>query len=71
LGTDKGFRPNVFIDVEPFLDGKLRAIDIYASEQGAFPFPRSHEAIRALATLRGAASGFKAAEAFELLRERT
>jgi len=37
---------------------------------GEFPFPRSHEAIRALATLRGAASGFKTAEAFELLRER-
>jgi LmbE family N-acetylglucosaminyl deacetylase len=71
LGTDQGFRPNVFVDIEPFLDDKLRAMDIYASELGAFPFPRSHEAIRALATLRGAASGFKAAEAFELLRERS
>lgn len=71
LGTDQGFRPNVFVDIEPFLDGKLRAMDIYASELGVFPFPRSHEAIRALAALRGAASGFKAAEAFELLRERS
>lgn len=71
LGTNQGFRPNVFVDIEPFLSGKLRAMDIYASELGKFPFPRSHEAIRALATLRGAASGFKAAEAFELLRERT
>jgi len=71
LGTDQGFRPNVFVDIEPFLDDKLRAMDIYASELGAFPFPRSHEAIRALATLRGATSGFKAAEAFELLRERS
>lgn len=71
LGTGQGFRPNVFVDIEPFLDGKLRAMDIYASELGPFPFPRSHEAIRALATLRGAASGFKAAEAFELLRERS
>lgn len=70
LGADQGFRPNVFLDIEPFLNDKLRAMDIYASELGAFPFPRSHEAIRALATLRGAASGFKAAEAFELLRER-
>jgi len=70
LGTRQAFRPNVFIDIEPYLDDKLRAMDIYASEVGAFPFPRSHEAIRALATLRGAASGFKAAEAFELLRER-
>jgi len=71
LCTDQGFRPNVFVDIEPFLDDKLRAMDIYESEMGVFPFPRSHEAIRALATLRGAASGFKAAEAFELLRERS
>jgi LmbE family N-acetylglucosaminyl deacetylase len=71
LGTDQGFRPNVFVDIEPFLDDKLRAMDIYESELGVFPFPRSHDAIRALAALRGAASGFKAAEAFELLRERS
>lgn len=71
LGTDQGFRPNVFVDIEPFLNDKLRAIDTYSSELGAFPFPRSHEALHALATLRGAASGFKAAEAFELLRERS
>ncbi len=70
LGTSQAFRPNVFIDIEPYLDDKLRAMDIYASEVGAFPFPRSHQAIRAQATLRGVASGFKAAEAFELLRER-
>ena len=71
LGTDQGFRPNVFIDIEPFLSQKFRAMDIYASEMGACPFPRSQEVIRALATLRGATSGFKAAEAFELLREKS
>lgn len=71
LGACQGFRPNVFIDIETFLNDKLRAMDIYASELGTFPFPRSHEAILALAALRGVASGFKAAEAFELLRERT
>ncbi len=71
LGTERGFRPNVFVDIAPFLESKLRAMEIYESELGAFPFPRCHEAIRALATLRGAASGFKAAEAFELLRERS
>ena len=64
------FRPNFFIDIESHLVKKLRAMDIYKSELGEFPFPRSHEAIRALASLRGVASGFKAAEAFELLRER-
>ena len=70
LGTNEGFRPNVFVDITPFLGKKLQALDIYESEVGVAPFPRSHEVISALATVRGAASGFKAAEAFELLRER-
>ena len=70
LGTDQAFRPSVFVDIKHFLSKKLEAMDIYESEVGEFPFPRSHEAICALASLRGAASGFKAAEAFELLRER-
>jgi LmbE family N-acetylglucosaminyl deacetylase len=70
LGTSQAFRPNVIINIEPYLTDKLRAMDIYTSELGEFPFPRSHKAIQALATLRGAASGFVAAEAFELLRER-
>jgi len=69
LGTNQAFRPNVFVNIEPYLAKKLQAMDIYVSELGVFPFPRSHEAIRALAILRGAASGFRAAEAFELLRE--
>lgn len=71
LGSDQCFRPNVFVDIGMYLDEKLHAMEIYASELGEFPFPRSYEAIRALAILRGAASGFKAAEAFELLRERS
>ena len=68
-GVDQ-FRPNVFVDIAPFLEAKLHAMSVYASELGEFPFPRSQEAIRALASLRGSASGFKAAEAFELLKER-
>jgi LmbE family N-acetylglucosaminyl deacetylase len=71
LGTDQAFRPNVFVDINHFVSKKLEAMDIYTSEVGEFPFPRSHEAIRALATLRGAASGYNSAEAFELLRERS
>lgn len=71
LGTDLGFRPNVFIDIAPYLEGKLKAMDIYSSEMAPFPFPRSHEALRALAKVHGAASGYHAAEAFQLLRERS
>jgi LmbE family N-acetylglucosaminyl deacetylase len=70
LGTSQAFSPNLYINIEPYIADKLRAMEIYTSEIGKFPFPRSREAIQALATLRGTASGFMAAEAFELLRER-
>lgn len=70
LGEAGTFKPNYFLDVSSFFEGKLAALRIYASELGRFPFPRSEESVRAQATLRGAASGFNAAEAFELLRER-
>lgn len=63
------FRPNVFINISPFIAEKVKVMSIYSSEVGAFPFPRSKEAIRALASLRGAASGCNAAEAFMLLKE--
>ena len=64
------FNPNYFVDISGHLDRKLQAMQIYRSELGDHPFPRSVEAIRALATFRGAMSGYKIAEAFELLRER-
>jgi LmbE family N-acetylglucosaminyl deacetylase len=70
LRRETAFSPNVFVDISRHLDAKLAAMNVYASEVGAFPFPRSMEAIRALATVRGASSGFMAAEAFELLVER-
>lgn len=70
LGTSPRFNPNYFVNIEPFLENKLQAMAVYESELGIFPFPRSREALQALAMVRGAASGYKAAEAFELLRER-
>lgn len=64
------FQPNYFVDISEFLERKLAIMATYQSELGEFPFPRSIEGIRALATIRGSASGFRAAEAFQLLRER-
>lgn len=63
------FRPNLFLDVTAHLDGKVAAMRLYKSEIGTLPFPRSEEAIRALATLRGSAAGCGVAEAFMTLRE--
>ena len=64
------FIPNVFVDISNFLDGKIKAMEIYSSELGIFPFPRSKISIESLARYRGSSSGFMAAEAFQLLRER-
>lgn len=65
-----GFRPNVFVDTTDFLEQKISLMGIYKSEMGDFPFPRSEEAIRALAKMRGAQAGFESAESFMLLVER-
>ena len=65
-----GFRPNVYINIGGFLEEKIKIMNIYASEISAFPFPRSEKAIKSLAYLRGAASGYEEAEAFMLLKER-
>jgi LmbE family N-acetylglucosaminyl deacetylase len=70
LARELAFLPNVFVDIGDFLEQKLDIMSVYQSELGAFPFPRSHEAVRALAQWRGASAGYNAAEAFELLRER-
>ncbi len=64
------FSPNVFINISKFLNEKINIMKYYDSEMGEFPFPRSVEAIKALATLRGSQSGYKAAEAFSLLYSR-
>jgi LmbE family N-acetylglucosaminyl deacetylase len=68
---NSSFKPNYFVDISQFIHRKLEIMGIYQSELQPFPFPRSIEAIRALASVRGAASGFLSAEAFELLRERS
>lgn len=65
------FHPNVFTDISKFIEKKLEIMSVYESEIGEHPFPRSIETIKALATIRGAASGYYSAEAFMLLKERS
>lgn len=65
------FNPTVYVDITSFIDRKIALMGIYQSELGRHPFPRSETALRALAQLRGAQSGFGSAEAFQLLRERS
>lgn len=67
-GIDKVFTPNVYSDITDFFADKLTLANLYASEMGTFPFPRSNESISALATLRGSQCGYEKAEAFMLLK---
>lgn len=63
------FVPNVFVDISPYLETKLEAMGMYASQIKPFPNERSEESLRALATLRGSTVGRFAAEAFYLVRQ--
>ncbi|CAN1498945.1 thiol_BshB1, bacillithiol biosynthesis deacetylase BshB1 [Burkholderiaceae bacterium] len=67
LGREGVFNPNVFIDISDFLEKKVAAMEVYSSEIGSFPFPRSKIAIESLARYRGSSAGYCAAEAFQLL----
>jgi LmbE family N-acetylglucosaminyl deacetylase len=66
----RAFRPNVFVDISPYLDEKISIMHVFESEVGLHPFPRSERTLRALAEYRGSTAGYAAAEAFMLLRER-
>ncbi len=69
-GNGDSFQPNVFFNISRQLQRKLDIMALYPDECGEFPFPRSAEVLTALARLRGSQSGYQAAEAFMLLRER-
>ncbi len=66
--TAPAFCPNVFVDISATLETKCHALAEYASEMRPWPHPRSMEAVRHLAALRGCFCGHEAAEAFILYR---
>lgn len=66
--AEKAFLPNYFVDITAYLDKKLEVMQVYESELGPHPFPRSLENIKALATFRGATAGTHYAEAFQLIK---
>ena len=63
-----GFTPTLFTDIEDYLNLKTDAFNCYETEIRKYPHPRSSESIRSIAKARGAASGNRAAEAFDVLR---
>ncbi len=62
------FFPNYYEDISKFMNKKIKALKIYKSEVKKFPFPRSIDAIKALAKVRGSEIGVSFAEAFEVLK---
>ena len=65
---DEGFVPNVFVNIEKYMDKKIEIMKIYESEIKEAPFPRSEENIRSLAMVRGCSSGYRYAEGFKLIK---
>ena len=66
---DGGFKPNVFVDITKNIRKKGDILEVFESEVGDFPFPRSRRAIEALSAVRGVQCGCEAAEAFLLIKE--
>jgi len=66
--ADDMFIPNYLVDVSDFMEDKLNAMNVYETELGNHPFPRSAANIKALALYRGAMAGVQYAEAFQLLK---
>lgn len=64
------FLPNYYINVENYLDKKIRAARCYETENRNYPHPRSERALIVLAEKRGIEIGFRAAEAFVILRNK-
>lgn len=66
---EDSFIPNMFVNITDFIDRKIEIMNHYKTEIGQYPFPRSEENIRALATFRGATAGCEYAESFMILKE--
>lgn len=65
---EKVFIPNYFVDISEFMSEKIKIMNIFSSEMGEHPFPRSERNIRALGTFRGAVAGCEYAEAFQVVK---
>lgn len=63
------FVPNYFVNITEYIDKKINIMNIFESEIGKAPFPRSSENIRALAVYRGCTCGHRYAEAFMKIKE--
>ena len=66
----KRFVPNAYFNITPFINKKVQLMKIYKSEIKKHPFPRSIQAIKSLAIIRGSESGYEYAEAYKIILEK-
>ncbi len=64
-GGEAPFSPNLFVGIADTLELKIEALGCYRNVMRDFPHPRSIEALRGLAAMRGAQAGIGFAEAFQ------
>lgn len=62
--ADKVFMPQVYVDIDKYVDKKNEALHIYDSEMRNYPHSRSYEAVDISAKNRGFTVGMFSAEAF-------
>ena len=65
---ERVFLPNYFVDITGFFLEKIKILQIFDSELGEHPFPRSIKNVEALSVYRGASVGVEHAEAFQLIK---
>lgn len=64
--SETGFKPNLFIDISPYIHRKLQAVQCYESEPD-IATTRFLTTVDSLAAFRGSACNTKSAEAFEVV----
>ena len=69
LKRSNNFIPNLFVNIDNFINFKIAAIKIYKNEFKKKPHSRSLDGIRNLSKIRGNQSGMKYAEAYEIIRK--
>ena len=62
------FKPNLFINIEKYLNIKIKALKMYFTEYQKYPLSRSHINLKSHSIYRGAQVGLKNVEAFEIYR---
>mgnify|MGYP006257061697 CR=1 FL=1 len=67
--AEKVFLPILHVNITEQWERKIEIVNIYKSELGIHPFPRSIKNIEALATIRGAFSGHQYSEAFHVMKD--